>query len=75
MRRGSINQTCQQESGSIGPNGDHCFAVLVNSDGGHAEELLDHACSISKLVVGATVGLFLRRPSHPLLVVSEPFRR
>ena len=49
--------------------------MLVNSDGGHAEELLDHACSISKLAVGATVGLFLRRPSHPLLVVSEPFRR
>lgn len=34
--------------GSTGPNGDHGFAVLVNSDGGHAEELLDHTCSISK---------------------------
>jgi len=30
--------------GSIGPNGDRGFAVLVNSDGGHAEQLLDHAC-------------------------------
>ncbi len=34
--------------GSIGANGDHGFTVLVNSDGGHAEELLDHTCSISK---------------------------
>jgi hypothetical protein len=34
--------------GFIGPNGDHGFAVLVNSEGGHAEELLDHACSQSK---------------------------
>ncbi len=34
--------------GSIDPNGAHGFTVLVNSDGGHAEELLDHTCSISK---------------------------
>ena len=49
--------------------------MLVNTDGAHAEELLDHTSSISKLAVGATMGLFLRCPSHPLLVVSEPFRR
>jgi CDP-diacylglycerol pyrophosphatase len=34
--------------GSIGPNGGHGFTVLVNSSGGHAEELLDHTCSISE---------------------------
>jgi hypothetical protein len=34
--------------GSIGANGDHGFAVLVNSGGGYAEELLDQTCSISK---------------------------
>ncbi len=33
--------------GFIGQNGDRGFAVLVNSDGGHAEELLDHDCSPS----------------------------
>ena len=32
----------------IGPNGDQGFAVLVNSEGGHAEDLLNHACSQSK---------------------------
>jgi hypothetical protein len=34
--------------GSIGPNGDHGFALLVSSNGDHAEELLDHTCSISE---------------------------
>jgi CDP-diacylglycerol pyrophosphatase len=38
--------------GSIGPNGGHGFTVLVNSSGGHAEELLDHTCSISEWAVG-----------------------
>lgn len=33
--------------GSIGANGDRGFVLLVNSDGGHAEELLDHRCSLS----------------------------
>ncbi len=33
--------------GFIGPNGDRGFAVLASSDGGHAEELLDHDCSPS----------------------------
>ncbi len=33
--------------GFIGPNGGRGFAVLVNGDGGHAEELLDHDCSPS----------------------------
>ena len=31
--------------GFIGPKGNRGFAVLDNSDGGHAEELLDHDCS------------------------------
>lgn len=34
--------------GLIGPNGDRGFAVLATSDGGHAEELLDHNCSPSE---------------------------
>ncbi len=41
--------------GFIGPNGDRGFAVLANSDGGHAEELLDHDCSPSELTGEASV--------------------
>ena len=41
--------------GFIGPNGDRGFAVLANSDGGHAEELLDHDCSPGELTGEASV--------------------
>jgi CDP-diacylglycerol pyrophosphatase len=40
--------------GIIGPNGDRGFAVLANSDGGHAEELLDHDCSPTELTGDAS---------------------
>ena len=38
----------------IGQNGERGFAVLANSDGGHAEELLDHDCSQSELTDDAS---------------------
>jgi len=34
--------------GLLDRNGERGFAVLVNSDGGTAEKLLDHTCSNSE---------------------------